>query len=236
MKNVFRLISFVVIIGYIAVANLLASDSAELAIKAYKIARIDEQGISEFAVTDALADNNSLNRVKDKIIVDEQIDSYLGNAKTELDDEAFSEQILFSVRVAGTRTRLYSDSGAKDSYKVTMTFSRFDFEGSHDADDSDIWASYQLGNVTGVFEKTDSSANGNEKIEINETGGVNFILVKEKSEELSFSWSVKGTPAGSFSWWTLRAAVAMTIDAESYDLCNQYGRHSADVTVKLEVV
>ena len=60
MKNVFRLISFVVIIGYIAVANLLASDSAELAIKAYKIARIDEQGISEFAVTDALADNNSL--------------------------------------------------------------------------------------------------------------------------------------------------------------------------------
>ena len=27
-------------------------------------------------------------KVKDKIIVDEQIDSYLGNAKTELDDEA----------------------------------------------------------------------------------------------------------------------------------------------------
>ena len=233
MKNVFRLISFVVIIGYIAVANLLASDSAELAIKAYKIARIDKQGISEFAVTDALADNNSLNRVKDKIIVDEQIDSYLGNAKTELDDEAFSEQILFSVRVAGTRTRLYSS--ANDSYKVTMTFSRFDFEGAEGAADSDIWASYQLGNVTGVFEKTDSSANGNEKIEINETGGVNFILVKEKSEELSFSWSVKGTPAGSFSWWTLRAAVAMTIDAERYDKCNQYGRHSADVTVKLEV-
>ena len=234
MKNVFRLISFVVIIGYIAVANLLASDSAELAIKAYKIARIDEQGISEFAVTDALADNNSLNRVNDEIIVDEQIDSYLGYARTKLDDEAFSEQILFSIRVAGTRTGLYS--GANDSYKVTMTFSRFDFEGSPDADDSGIWASYQLGNVTGVFEKTDSSANGNEKIEINETGGVNFILVKEKSEELSFSWSVKGTPAGSFSWWTLRAAVAMTIDAESYDLCNQYGRHSADVTVKLEVV
>lgn len=234
MKNVFRLISFVVIIGYIAVANLLASDSAELAIKAYKIARIDKQGISEFAVTDALADNNSLNRVKDKIIVDEQIDSYLGNAKTELDDEAFSEQILFSVRVAGTRTSLYSD--ADDSYKVTMTFSQFDFEGSPDADDSDIWASYQLGNVTGVFEKTDSSANGNEKIEIKETGGVNFILVKEKSDDLIFSWSVKGTPAGSFSWWTLRAAVAMTIDAESYDLCNQYGSHSADVTVKLEVV
>lgn len=233
MKNVFRLISFVVIIGYIAVANLLASDSAELAIKAYKIARIDEQGISEFAVTDALADNNSLNRVNDEIIVDDQIESYLGNAATELDDEAFSEQILFSIRVAGTGTSHYSDG--KDSYKVTMTFNPFDFEGAEGAADSDIWASYQLGNVTGVFEDTDSSANGNEKIEIDEPGE-NFICVEKESKELSFSWSVKGTPAGSFSWWTLRAAVAMTIDAESYDKCNQYGRHSADVTVKLEVV
>lgn len=226
MKNVFRLISFVVIIGYIAVANLLASDSAELAIKAYKIARIDEQGISEFAVTDALADNNSLNRVKDKIIVDEQIDSYLGNAKTELDDEAFSEQILFSIRVAGTGTSYYSDG--KESYKVTMTFNPFYFG----AEDSEIWASYQLGNVTGVFEKTDSSANGDEKIEINETGE-NFISVKEKSEDLSFSWSVEGA-SDSMSLWTLRAAVAMTINAVSYDSCNQYGRHSAYVTVKLE--
>lgn len=231
MKNVFRLISFVVIIGYIAVANLLASDSAELAIKAYKIARIDEQGISEFAVTDALADNNSLNRVKDEIIVDEQIDSYLGNAKTELDDEAFSEQILFSVRVAGTRTRRYS--GATDSYKVTMTFNPFYFKGAEGAEDSEIWASYQLGNVTGVFEDTDSSVNGNEKIKINETGGVNFILVEETSKALSFSWSVEGEP-DPVSWWTLRAAVAMTIDAVSYDSCEQYGRHSAYVTVKLE--
>lgn len=234
MKNVFRLISFVVIIGYIAVANLLASDSAELAIKAYKIARIDEQGISEFAVTDALADNSSLNRVNDKIIVDEQIDSYLGNAETELDDEAFSEQILFSVRVAGTGTSYYSDW--KKSYKVTMTFSQFDFEGWPDTlADSDIWASYQLGNVTGVFEATDSPVNGNEKIVINENGVKHFIRVEEKSEDLSFSWSVEGTH-GSVSRWTLRAAVAMTIDAESYDSCKQYGTHSADVTVKLEVV
>ena len=233
MKNVFRLISFLVIIGYIAVANLLASDSAELAIKAYKIARIDKQGISEFAVTDALADNNSLNRVKDKIIVDDQIESYLGNAATELDDEAFSEQILFSIRVAGTGTSHYSDG--KDSYKVTMTFNPFDFEGAEGAADSDIWASYQLGNVTGVFEDTDSPVNGSEKIVINENGVNHFIRVKEKSQELSFNWSVEGT-AGSVSRWTLRAAVAMTVNAESYDLCNQYGRHSADVTVKLEVV
>lgn len=231
MKNVFRLISFVVIIGYIAVANLLASDSAELAIKAYKIARIDEQGISEFAVTDALADNNSLNRVKNVIIVDEQIDSYLGNAKTELDDEAFSEQILFSVRVAGTGTSHYSDG--KDSYKVTMTFNPFDFEGAEGAADSDIWASYQLGNVTGVFEDTDSPDNGSEKIVIAENSR-NFVSVEGKSDDLSFSWSVNGESV-SVSRWTLRAAVAMTIDAERYDKCNQYGKHSADVTVKLEV-
>lgn len=231
MKNVFRLISFVVIIGYIAVANLLASDSAELAIKAYKIARIDEQGISEFAVTDALADNNSLNRVNDEIIVDEQIDSYLGNAKTELDDEAFSEQILFSIRVAGTGTSYYSDG--KDSYMVTMTFKPFYFEGAEGAENSEIWASYQLGNVTGVFEDTDSPDNGSEKIVIAENSR-NFVSVEGKSAgDLSFSWSVEGA-SDSMSLWTLRAAVAMTINAVSYDSCNQYGRHSAYVTVKLE--
>ena len=47
------------------------------------------------------------------------------------------------------------------------------------------------------------------------------------------SWSVEGA-SDSMSLWTLRAAVAMTINAVSYDSCNQYGRHSAYVTVKLE--
>lgn len=235
MKNIFRLISFIVIIGYCAVTNLFAFDSAELAIKAYKIARIDKQGISEFAVTDALADNSSLNRVDDEIIVDDQIESYLGNAATELDDEAFSEQILFSIRVAGTGTSHYSDW--KNSYKVTMTFNPFDFEGAEGVADSGIWASYQLGNVTGVFEDTDSPVNGSESIVIDENGVNHFVTVKDNISEalLSFSWSVKGDQ-NSLSLWTLRAAVAMTIDAVSYDSCKQYGRHSAYVAVKLEVV
>lgn len=234
MKNIFRLISFIVIIGYCAVTNLFAFDSAELAIKAYKIARIDEQGISEFAVTDALADNSSLNRVDAEVIVDDQIESYLGNAATELDDEAFSEQILFSIRVAGTGTSHYSDG--KDSYKVTMTFNPFYFEGAEGVADSGIWASYQLGNVTGVFEATDSPVYGSEKIVIDENVVNHFVAVKDDiSRDLSFSWSVEGEQS-SRSWWTLRAAVAMTVDAESYDSCEQYGKHSAGVTVKLEVV
>ena len=117
MKNVFRLISFVVIIGYIAVANLLASDSAELAIKAYKIARIDEQGISEFAVTDALADNNSLNRVNDEIIVDDQILSTIATRVAsnirELEG-VFNKLVAFSTLANGPITIEMAEKAIND--------------------------------------------------------------------------------------------------------------------------
>ena len=109
MKKVF---SLYLLFSCIFMTGVPASDSEELVIKAYKIARPDKRGISEFVVTDALADFDDLNKitksdVKSEIILDKHINTYLGNAASKLDEGAFSEQIVFSVRVVGAGSSAY---------------------------------------------------------------------------------------------------------------------------------
>lgn len=251
MKKVF---SLYLLFSCIFMTGVPASDSEELVIKAYKIARLDERGISEFVVTDALADFDDLNKITNSdvdtgIILDEHINTYLGNGSTRLDEGAFSEQIVFSVRVAGAGSSEYfeteptwwggtSEKLVSEKYKVTMTFFPF----YYGADLSDIKASYQLGNITGIFEKNSSHTSGNERIktpdnkEPEDSIGINdFVYVNGKeSQDLWFEWEVE-TTADSSSTWIVRAAVAMTVDSTSYEKCTEYGRHSAQVIVKLEV-
>ena len=243
MKKVF---SLYLLFSCIFMTGVPASDSEELVIKAYKIARLDKRGISEFVVTDALADFDDLNKitnldVKSEIILDKHINTYLGNAGSKLDEGAFSEQIVFSVRVAGAGSSEYfeteptllggtSEKLVSGKYKVTMTFSPF-YSG---ADLSDIKASYQLGNVTGIFEETSSPDNGEESILISETSPDYVYVDGSENKDLSFTWSVD-TERNSVSQWTIRAAVAMTIDSKSYEDCDEYGTHAAQVIVELGV-
>lgn len=235
MKLKQKVISLSILFACTFMTGVFAADSQELVIKAYKIARSDQQGITEFVVTDALADFDDLDKISDtrnEIILDRHIGTYLGRIE-RLDDKAFSEQIVFSVRVAGAGSSEYfaSEEIVSEKYKVTMTFSPF----YYGADLSYIKASYQLGNVTGIFEETSSPDNGEESILISETSPDYVYVDGSENKDLSFTWSVD-TERNSLSQWTVRAAVSMTIGEDSYNNCTQYGKHSATVTVKLEAV
>lgn len=245
MKLKQKVISLSILFTCTFMTGVFAADSQELVIKAYKIARSDQQGITEFVVTDALADFTNLNRITkgERLVVDGQISKFLGTAGDTLDKEAFSEQIVFSVRVAG--------SGA-GNYTVTMEFSPFDYEKTPKENDSQIGVSYQLGNISSIFEKTstgsipqtDSSGNPTTEMAwvstITSPSSSTSTVVKPDSNSVSFSftWDVseKVSPSGELPAWTTRAAVAMTIDEDSYRECSQFGEHASTVTVELKVI
>ena len=241
MKLKQKVISLSILFACMFMTGVSAADSQELVIKAYKIARSNQQGITEFVVTDALADFDNLDKISDtrnEIILDRHIGTYLGRIE-KLDDKAFSEQIVFSVRIAGAGSSSYYEqepsqgSGTNgrlvsEWYRVTMTFDAFKY--GDDKQESDIKSSYTLGNITGIFEANSSSTHGSETITMTEE--TDYV---DNSGSLSFKWQVT-TDSGSLSQWTVRAAVAMTIGEDSYNNCTQYGKHSATVTVKLEAV
>lgn len=235
MKLKQKIISLSILVAAMFMTGVFAADSQELVIKAYKIARSEQKGITEFVVTDALADFDDLDKISDtrnEIILDRHIGTYLGRIE-RLDDKAFSEQIVFSVRIAGAGTSSYNGTSPleeddTDQYKVTMTFSPFVY--GDNGETSTLDACYQLGNITGIFEANSSSTHGSETITA--TPGTDYV---DNSGSLSFNWQVT-TDSGSLSQWTVRAAVAMTIGEDSYNNCTQYGKHSAIVTVKLEAV
>lgn len=234
MKLKQKVISLSILFTCMFMTGVSAADSQELVIKAYKIARSNQKGITEFVVTDALADFDDLDKISDtrnEIILDRHIGTYLGRIE-KLDDKAFSEHIVFSVRIAGAGTSSYNGTSPfeeddTDQYQVTMTFSPFVYG---DNGESTLVACYQLGNITGIFEANSSSTHGSETITMTE--GTDYVY---NSGSLSFNWQVT-TDSGSLSQWTVRAAVAMTIGEDSYNNCTQYGKHSATVTVKLEAV
>lgn len=245
MKLKQKVISLSILFTCMFMTGVSAADSQELVIKAYKIARSKQQGITEFVVTDALADFTNLNRITkgERLVVDGQISKFLGTAGDTLDKEAFSEQIVFSVRVAG--------SGA-GNYTVTMKFSPFDYEKTDADNDSTIGVSYQLGNVTSIFEETSTNVIKEQlttgSTETRKTWSTTTVLpaslvakpVLNSSypAEMGFSWRV--SPEGGSSTktpnWTTRAAVAMTIDEDSYRECSQFGEHASTVTVELKVI
>ncbi len=235
MKLKQKVISLSILFTCMFMTGISAADSQELVIKAYKIARSDQKGITEFVVTDALADFDDLDKISDtrnEIILDRHIGTYLGRIE-KLDDKAFSEHIVFSVRIAGAGSSSYNGTSPLEEddtnqYKVTMTFSPFVY--GDNGETSTLVACYQLGNITGIFEKSSSPTYGSERIT---TNMVNDYV--NNSDSLSFKWKVT-TDSGSLSQWTVRAAVAMTIGEDSYNNCTQYGKHSATVTVKLEAV
>ena len=244
MKLKQKVISLSILFTCTFMTGVFAADSQELVIKAYKIARSDQQGITEFVVTDALADFTDLNRITEgeRLVVDGQISKFLGTAGDTLDKEAFSEQIVFSVRVAG--------SGA-GNYTVTMEFSPFDYEKTDADNDSTIEVSYQLGNVTSIFEETSTNVIREQLT----TGSTETRKTWSTTTDLPASLIAKPVPNSSdpakmvFSWgirpedesstktpnWTTRAAVAMTIDEETYHKCKQFGTHASSVKVKLKL-
>lgn len=244
-----KLVVFILILMTSSLLFSVTKDEANLAVKAYKMSAGTTEGIYEFEVTDALADFNDLNRLPasgHSIIVDSHIDKFLGQTGSfAIDDVTFSERILFSIRVAGR-----SDTGTSgsDSYKVSFSFDPFKHRISETSSGaSPLIASYQLGNVTGVFAESSAptSTSGNTEITITgititdaQTGanGPKYVRVDDTTGKFDFSWAIAKTNDSSSTEtldWTVRAAVAMTLDRDSYEGCTQYGEHFAPVTVTL---
>lgn len=223
--------------------NLFAANKQEVVIKAYKIDRTGDSAITEFVVTDALADFTDLNRITndEKLSIDGKIDTFLGDAAVGLDSDAFAQQIVFSVRVAGR---------GEGSYSISMKFYPFDYVGTDTNYDSTIEVSYQLGNVTSIFEETSTNVIKEQlttgSTETRKTWSTTTDLptslvakpVPNSSDpaEMVFSWSVRPEDESSTKApnWTTRAAVAMTIDEDSYRECSQFGEHASTVTVELK--
>lgn len=224
--------------------NLFAAYKQELVIKAYKIDRTGDSAITEFVVTDALADFADLNRITngESLSIDGKIDTFLGDAAVGLDSDAFAQQIVFSVRVAGR---------GEGSYSISMKFHPFDYEETDTANDSTIKVSYQLGNVTSIFEETSTNVIKEDlttgSTETRKTWSTTTVLpasliakpVPNSSDpaEMVFSWRVREDESSTKTPnWTTRAAVAMTIDEDSYRKCSQFGEHASTVTVELKVI
>lgn len=193
-----------------------------LNIKAYKIGDVD--GVS-VVITDALSE--SLDTVDlcekesiDEIVVDNYIDSLLGDTSTSIMDEAFAEHIVFSYRVIGNET---------GNYSLSLDFSALTL-----ANGTDIIATrYDLGNLSYSFPEYTSSTYTEEgnSAEIKDSSSKDSSSIANVDTaiapgRLSSYWKVV-SPSGSETTvsggqripthvWVHRGAIAMTVNSTDY--------------------
>lgn len=218
-----KLLSFVLLF-FVSISLFAADGEPNLIIKAYKIDRTGDTAITEFVVTDALTSSDMLERVENgrPLVLDDFLERFfgtIGDAAPTLSSEAFSEHILYSIRVAGK---------GNGNYTVTSTFHPFLNESKQN---SGIKIACEVGNVNCIFEGVGTSEKGGAKIESDIDHPKSVIDSQEGS--CVFSWDV--IDATGNDYWTVRSAVAFTIDESSYDTAS-YGKHTAEITVKLEAI
>ena len=188
-----------------------------LNIKAYKIGDVD--GVS-VVITDALSESLDTvdlgeNKSIDEIVVDNHIDSLLGDTSTSINEEAFAEHIVFSYRVIGNET---------GNYSLSLDFSDLTLAIGTDI----IATSYDLGNLSYSFPEYTSSTyteTGN-SAEIKDSSSIANVDTAKAPGRLSSYWEVV-SPSGSETTvsggqripthvWVHRGAIAMTVNSTDY--------------------
>ena len=190
-----------------------------LNIKAYKIGDVD--GVS-VVITDALSESLDTvdlgeNKSIDEIVVDNYIDSLLGDTSTSIMDEAFAEHIVFSYsyRVIGNET---------GNYSLSLDFSALTL-----ANGTDIIATrYDLGNLSYSFPEYTSSSytEAGNSAEIKDSSSIANEDTAIAPGMLSSHWKVV-SPSGSETTssgnqristhvWVHRGAIAMTVNSTDY--------------------
>lgn len=205
MKTRFLALFFII---QFALTALFAADSTTeaetetLIIKAFKVNSSNTS--PEFVITDSLPSSLDVIKNGDEIDVTDYLEYYLGDVK-EISN--FSEQIIFSYRVAGAQLGAYEIS--------------FDISNFTNNSNRQINAGFQLGNINYIFSDSAMSVDETESFEIKEKSHTSEVVTTESgSAYLNTSWEISpisGAGATSSpSQWIARGAVAMTISNSDY--------------------
>ena len=200
-------------------ARLMAADTADFKIEAY---RIDPTRYLNIDIVDALSDRLQTN--PSEIDVTDYLERFMG--KVEQQDKEmsmFSEHIVFAYRVAGNQA---------GTYTITLSFEPFYLDGSQS---EFIAAAYEIGNVSYTYTETGSSsytADGT-NYSISEIDHKDTRIVLDSANETGTfmkKWSVTD---GSRSEWITRGSVAMDVGPTTYATA-PYGKYGSTVTIRLE--
>ena len=208
------------------VSSLIAASKDSFTISAYKIP--DEVGTERIYlfVFDSIYDSFAWGG-NDDIDIADKLNSLFGDVDRPREITFNSDTMVFHVGAIG------QGSG---NFQMDIDFdplSRVADETS--SEEVTIPAAYTLGNVRGNFENSsDTSANGN-KLTLGEMKSFTGAVSSESESvgTLSQKWNVAGS--NITDRWILRAAVAMTIDKDSFDTIPP-GDYSAAVNIKCTVI
>ena len=208
------------------VSSLIAASKDSFTISAYKIP--DEVGTERIYlfVFDSIYDSFAWGG-NDDIDITDKLNSLFGDVDRPREITFNSDTMVFHVGAIG------QGSG---NFQMDIGFDPL----SRVADETSsakvtIPAAYTLGNVRGNFENSsDTSANGN-KLTLGEMKPFTGAVPSESESvgTLSQKWNVAGR--SRTDRWILRAAVAMTIDKDSFDTIPR-GVYSAAVNIKCTVL
>ena len=206
------------------VSSLIAASKDSFTISAYKIP--DEVGTERIYlfVFDSIYDSFAWGG-DDDIDIADKLNSLFGDVDRPREITFNSDTMVFHVGAIGQG----SGNFQMDIYFDPL--SRVADETS--SADVTIPAAYTLGNVRGNFENSsDTSANGN-KLTLGEMKSFTGAVSSGSVGTLSQKWNVAGS--SSTDRWILRAAVAMTIDKDSFDTIPP-GDYSAAVNITCTVI
>ena len=207
MKTRFLALFFII---QFALTALFAADSTTeaetetLIIKAFKVNSSNTS--PEFVITDSLPSSLDVIKNGDEIDVTDYLEYYLGDDIKKISN--FSEQIIFSYRVAGAQLGAYEIS--------------FDISNFTNNSNRQINAGFQLGNINYIFSDSAMSVDETESFEIKENSHTSGVVTTTESGSayLNTSWEISpisGAGATSSpSQWIARGAVAMTISNSDY--------------------
>ena len=206
------------------VSSLIAASKDSFTISAYKIPdAVGTERIYLF-VFDSIYDSFAWGG-NDDIDIADKLNSLFGDVDRPREITFNSDTMVFHVGAIG------QGSG---NFQMDIYFDPL----SRVADETSsaevtIPAAYTLGNVRGNFENSsDTSANGN-KLMLGEMKPFTRAVSSGSKGTLSQKWNVAGS--NSTDRWILRAAVAMTIDKDSFDTIPP-GKYSAAVNITCTVI
>lgn len=220
-------------------AKLMAADTADFKIEAY---RIDPTRYLKIDIIDAIGE--SLRTNPDSIDITNYLELFMGRVMNseepdpsgsnsdEIGNSMFSEHVVFAYRVAGT---------AVGTYRIKIDLEPFYKDGNQSSEEGKyIAAAFEIGNESYTYTKSGGStytASG-ETYSIGETVPDNQrdsrIILDNVGDIGQFvkEWNVS---AGSTQEWVARGSVSLDVGPMTYSSA-EYGQYSSTVTVNLESV